>query len=466
MKNKLYMKFIIGYIVLAISCFFIISTLGSMLIEQTLIRQNANALYKEASSIASSEGFSYAPLQNMYDNLSTLSTYQEAIIWLISPSGEILVNTAEPLDTAHPEKLDGFDPVDFGNSYYMIGDFYGYFNQENLSVMVPITINMSTKGYISIHRPLNIIYSEREQLLQNVYALFLLFFLLSLIILGIFTIMVSIPLKKITYGANEYAAGNLKHSIPVASDDEMGYLAATLNYMSDELDQFGEYQRQFVSNVSHDFRSPLTSIKGYIEAILDGTIPVEMQEKYLTIVLNETERLNKLTQSLLILDNFDIHEFMLDIGVFDINSVIKDTAASFGGTCMQKKITIELHLTAEELNVSADMGKIQQVLYNLIDNAIKFSPTSSIITIETKERHGKVFISVTDRGAGIPKNSVNKIWDRFYKSDYSRGRDRKGTGLGLAIVKEIISAHGQNINVVSTEDVGSEFIFSLDKARR
>jgi len=470
MKHTLYVKFVAGYVVLGILGFFIISTLGSSLLERTIIRQDANALYKEATSIASNEAASYfrqySSLDDMYYNLTALAVYQEATICLISPSGEILVNTDSSPDSEH-EVLEDFDPVAYGKNYYTTDGFYGYFSQDTLSVMVPITLSMSTpKGYISIHRSLNSIYLEREELLQNIYVLFLIFFLLSLLILAIFTYVVYYPLKKITYGANEYAGGNLKHNISVESDDEMGYLAATLSYMSDELDQFSEYQRQFVSNVSHDFRSPLTSIKGYIEAILDGTIPPEMQEKYLKIVLNETERLNKLTQSLLILDNFDIHESMLDVTTFDINKVIKDTAAAFGGTCLKKNITIELHITAEKLNVSADIGKIQQVLYNLIDNAIKFSSVNSAITIETRERPGKVFISVKDNGTGIPKNSLHKIWDRFYKSDHSRGKDRKGTGLGLAIVKEIINAHGQNINVISTEGVGSEFIFSLEKARR
>lgn len=469
MKSKLYVKFIVCYVILGILGFFVIATLGSNLVEQTLIRQNADALYREATSIASTQAASYyqrqSSIEEIYENLSALSKYQDAEIWMINPSGFILINTSQELDIDQPEHMENFDPAAFAPSYYSIGRFYNQFNYDHLSVMVPITLNLSTKGYISIHRTLDSIYYEREQLLGSMYTVFFVFFIMSLLILGCFTFIVYLPLKKITYGANEYAAGNLKHNIPVESDDEMGYLAATLNYMSDDLDNFGEYQREFVSNVSHDFRSPLTSIKGYIEAILDGTIPTEMQEKYLNIVLLETERLNKLTQSLLTLDNFNIQESLLHISDFEINQMIKDTAESFGGSCIKKRITIELHLTAEDLYVSADMGKIQQVLYNLIDNAIKFSPVESIITVEATEKHGKIFVSVKDSGSGIPKESIGKIWDRFYKSDSSRGKDRKGTGLGLAIVKEIINAHSQNINVISTEGVGSEFIFTLDKAK-
>ena len=152
---------------------------------------------------------------------------------------------------------------------------------------------------------------------------------------------------------------------------------------------------------------------------------------------------------------------MLNRTDFNINQVIRNTAASFEGTCRKKTIAIELILTGDEMYVNADKDRIQQVLYNLIDNAIKFSHHDSVIKVETSLKKNKLFISVKDTGIGIPKEDLKLIWDRFYKSDLSRGRDKKGTGLGLSIVKEIINCHNEHINVISTEGVGSEFIFSL-----
>ena len=148
---------------------------------------------------------------------------------------------------------------------------------------------------------------------------------------------------------------------------------------------------------------------------------------------------------------------------FDINRIIKDTAASFEGTCNAKGITFELTFSSNIQMVYADLGKIQQVLYNLIDNAIKFSYDNSVIYLQTSVRFEKVFISIKDTGIGIPRASQKKIWERFYKTDLSRGKDKRGTGLGLSIVKEIIQAHGENIDVISTEGVGTEFVFSLPK---
>ena len=188
-----------------------------------------------------------------------------------------------------------------------------------------------------------------------------------------------------------------------------------------------------------------------------------MQEKYLTRVISETERLNKLTQGLLTLDTLDSKGY-LSRNNFDINRVIKDTAASFEGTCNAKDIVLDLTFSHNIIMVYADLGRIQQVLYNLIDNAIKFSHPNSVIYIQATIKYEKVFVSVKDTGIGIPKNNLKKIWERFYKSDSSRGKDKRGTGLGLSIVKEIIQNHGETIDVISTEDVGTEFIFTLPRA--
>ena len=197
---------------------------------------------------------------------------------------------------------------------------------------------------------------------------------------------------------------------------------------------------------------------------MDGTIPPEMQDRYLKIVVDETERLEKLTQSLLTLDKLDSKGRPLHMNDFDINRTIKNTVATFEGICRKKMITIELHLESETLMVHADMEQIQQVLYNLIDNAIKFSSDSSIIKAETSERHGTVFVSIKDSGVGIPEKSRVKsgiVFIRLILPVAKTARHR----LGLSIVREIVAAHNQNINVISTEGVGTEFIFTLEKSR-
>ena len=431
-QHHLSTKFLRFYILIGILGFFLITLGGSYMVEKHLEHSLSAALYTEAHNIASNEAvksnISSSTVDTLQEHLCAISDFQDAVLWIINSNGEIIVSTQKNIDVRDPIPLEEFDASKWGSNYYQIGKFYGFFKTDHLSVIAPITSDMETKGYVAIHYSMTNLYQSRSSILFIMQVIFLLCYAATSLLLWAYSHYIRKPLARIMKGASEYAGGNLAYKIDVTSDDEMGYLAKTLNYMSDELNKNGEYQRKFIANVSHDFRSPLTSIKGYVNAILDGTIPYEMQERYLKIIAFESERLEKLTRSLLTLNELDMKKRMMHIQ-------------------------------------RSDMEQIQQVLYNLLDNAIKFSNDNSSVQIETTVKSGKVFVSVKDYGTGIPKESLGKIWDRFYKIDASRGKDRKGTGLGLSIVKEIINAHNQNIDVISTEGVGTEFIFTLEKTK-
>ncbi|MCD7725362.1 MAG: ATP-binding protein [Clostridiales bacterium] len=468
MRKTLYLKFILAYIIFGLFGFVVVATFVSNMTMDHLKKETADSLYKEATLIANTYASDLynneTSLETVKAQLDALDTYLNATIWIINPSGRMILDSSSPVDVENEVVVENFDPTITAGSYYTVGNFFDTFDENMLSVFAPITSDYKVKGYVVIHSSISSIQTETDQLLNISYIMLLILFLLSLIILIFFTEIVYIPLRKITVATEQYASGNMHYEFTVESEDEMGYLAATLSYMASEIARSEDDQKKFVANVSHDFRSPLTSIKGYLEAMIDGTIPPEMHEKYLTIVLNETERLTKLTNSLLTLNNLNTKGMMLNKTDFDINTIIRNVAASFEGTCRKKMIAIELVLTGDEMYVVADMDKIQQVLYNLLDNAIKFSHHNSVIKLETTEKHSKIFVSVKDNGIGIPKDDLKLIWDRFYKSDLSRGKDKKGTGLGLSITKEIIRSHGEHINVISTEGVGTEFIFSLPKS--
>jgi len=468
MKKTLYLKILLGYLIFGFFGFVVVATFVSSMTMEQLKREKADALYREATLIANTYASdlynSETSLDTVKKQLDALDTYLSATIWIINPSGRMVLNSSAPLDVENEIVIEDFDPTITAGSYYTAGTFFDTFSEPMLSVFAPIASSYKVKGYVVIHTPMKAIQASCDSLLNISYILLVILFLLSLIILIFFTEMVYMPLRKITEATEQYASGNMHYEFQVDSEDEIGYLAATLSYMASEIARSEDDQKKFVANISHDFRSPLTSVKGYLEAMLDGTIPPEMYEKYLNIVLNETERLTKLTNSLLTLNNLNTKGILLNREDFDINQIIRSTAASFEGTCRQKAIRIELVLTGEAMYVNADMEKIQQVIYNLTDNAIKFSHNGSVIQIETNEKNNKVHVSVKDSGIGIPKDDLKLVWDRFYKSDASRGKDKKGTGLGLSITKEIIHAHGEHINVISTEGVGSEFIFSLEKA--
>ena len=472
MKKTLIPKLIFGYVLFVVLGFIILCTFTQHAITHYAENREAQQLYRESVQIASGYADNYNKysfsLQDFQKQMQSLGEYLSAKIWIMDNQGNILFDSTDEsvgkdAANANYKTLRGFNTSDFGNRYYMTGNFYGSFSEKNLTVFSPITSNYRIHSYVMIHKTVSSITQNANGFMNIVFYTIEFVFLTALFLLLLFAHGFYRPLHRLTIVSESYAKGNFEPRTQIHRNDELGYLANTMDYMANELDTLEEDQRKFISNVSHDFRSPLTSIKGYLEAIIDGTIPPEMYEKYLTRVISETERLTKLTQGMLTLNSLDSKGY-LSRSSFDINRVIKDTAASFEGTCEKKNINFELTFSDSMQMVYADLGKIQQVLYNLIDNAIKFSHQDSTIYIQTRIKNEKIFVSVKDTGIGIPKDSVQKVFDRFYKSDLSRGKDKKGTGLGLAIVKEIIQAHGENIDVVSTEGVGSEFIFSLPLA--
>lgn len=466
MKNTLYLKFIWLYVIFGFLSLFTTSILGRQLILTQAKEATAQRLYREANLISTN----YLPSHfngntstwAVHAQLNAMQIYLDSSLWFVDAEGKLI--TASNVDgTSAPASIKDFDPAEIIGSQYITGTYHDYFNEEVITIMAPVILGFQTEGYLLIHQPISIIHHDSEQLMLPLYIVLGVVYVLSFSILIGFHFFIYRPLCKIIDAATQYASGNLDYEIPVSTHDEIGFLSASLNYMSSQLKDMEDYQKKIVANVSHDFRSPLTSIKGYVGAIADGTIPPELHEKYLNIILFETERLTDLTQDLLTLNAFDTKEMLLNKTRFDIQETIKKTAASFEGICTEKRISIELLLLSEPTWVYADQRKIQQVLYNLIDNAIKFSDCESTVTIEVTRRNEKFFVSVKDSGMGIPKKELNKIWERFYKSDLSRGKDKKGTGLGLAIVKEAVTAHDEHINVVSTEGVGTEFIFSLTR---
>ena len=472
MNRNLYKKFILGYIAFALAAVVAIASFSSSLTQDYLIRSRSRTLYDEAMLIASACSNAYQggdfDVEEMYPQLRVTATYLNSSIWVVDKEGLILVDSDYSKGSPFGQKagfvIEGFDPVVNNGETYSTGTYFGMFPEGVLTVSAPITGNYMTHGYIIIHLPLNSVTESQNDILKLMYKTAAIIFGLSLLLIGLFHFTVYVPLNRLVRGAQEYSAGNVGYRIELNTNDEFGYLADAMNYMSSELGSTGQYQKDFIANISHDFRSPLTSIKGYLEAMLDGTIPPEAQEKYLKIVIGETERLAKLTSSLLTINASDAAGNIIRTP-WDINRVIRDTAASFEGQCRGRNISFELTFAEGKEMVYADLGKIQQVLYNLIDNAIKFSDDDSDIYVTVSRRRDKYYISVRDTGIGIARKDINRVFDRFFKSDASRGKDKKGTGLGLAIVRDIIRAHGENIDVISTEGVGTEFIFSLPTYR-
>ncbi len=455
------LKLFFCYIITMLFLLFGWTILGPKIISHNLLNEQENYLYNEARQIAGNyvSGY-YASLSNpaFTKEISSLAEYTDVRILIVRKDGEIMYDTS-----SEKTNINLFDFEDNILSEMISHNvtLSGFIDEPIISASYPVSYNMEAHGYIVALTYMKTIYEKADDINRSYWIYVIALGILITIIYSFIYKMVPVPLKRTLTAARQLSNRNYSYDYKISSKDEFKGIHDALTCIGDDLNKTQKYQKDFIANISHDFRSPLTSIRGYTEAIMDGTIPPEMYEKYLSIIQFETDRLTKLTENLLELTRFDNNAIMLMPSTFDINKVIKQTAASFEGTCRKKHIKISLIFDQPDTNVYADMSKIQQVLYNLLDNAIKFSPNKSVVRISTYIRNDKVFVSVKDNGIGIPKESLGKIWNRFYKTDLSRGKDKTGTGLGLSIVKEIITAHNEHINVVSTIDTGTEFSFSL-----
>lgn len=472
MKFNLLIKYLFVYSAVAILGFIGVTIISYRADYTKVYDYYSDALYRQALSISSeyaADYFSGERLRIVETELKTVSLLNNTRIMFIDTSGNVILDTGYQEDHTGMEILhtiEEFDYTSLGTNHTQSGDFYGLLEGSHLSVYAPITNSFTMKGYVVVHMQESVITDNVYTTFNTNYLTLVMVMLLNLSFIILYLLQIHKPLTDIIKATKEYGRGNLAYKITVKNDiDEIGHLAASLNYMAAKLNESDQFQQKFLSNISHDFRSPLTSIKGYLEAISDGTIPPEMTKKYIDIVLFETDRLTKLTSNILTLNELDPQTVRLEITAFDINSIIKHTIETFEGSCKKKRIQFQLTFSGETEYVRADKSKIGQVIYNLIDNAIKFSHENSCIDVTIREKGEKAYISVKDTGSGIAKEHLNKIWDRFYKSDSSRGRDKKGSGLGLSITKEILQAHNEHIDVISTEGVGTEFIFTLPLER-
>ena len=286
-------------------------------------------------------------------------------------------------------------------------------------------------------------------------------FIIGFILIFFISQRFSRPLKKINKAAKTIANGNFGNRVLVKSNDEIGELAQTFNIMAQSLEKIEEMRRSFVANVSHELRTPMTTISGFIEGILDGTIPAEQRYKYLNIALKEARRMSRLVTDLLDLAKIESGENELQMSEFDINELIRVVAIKFEKRIIEKNMHMNINFEGQQCFVIADPDSIERVITNLIDNAVKFSDFGGIIDITIESPNEKVNVSIKDNGVGIEPEELKNIWDRFYKIDKSRSEDKLGTGLGLSIVKNIINKHNEEIWVKSEVGIYTEFTFTL-----
>lgn len=431
------------------------------------------------------------PVAEFYfqSSLSMYSSYTNSYIWVVDDTGHIrLSKPGLPLELQR-KLVDGTEMPKLPDERQYaslarqpskkreIGNFYGFFTEPSLKKLGKgsswLTVGKSfryvdkagnnTVFTIYMHTPVPEVQSARASVFKFYLFSVATAVLVSIMLVYIFSLRLTRPLKEMKNAAKVISGGEFRKRLNIKSKDEIGQLAQSFDQMAVALQKIEEMRRDFIANVSHELRTPMTSIRGFIEGILDGTIPPERQSYYLAIVRDETDRLNRLVNNLLDLARMEAGELELRPRVVNINEIIRVCIIKLENLITNKQIQVEANFDNENVFVSADPDAIERVIYNLIHNAIKFTPEGGNISISTVKKKDTVEISVKDTGIGIDPNDIDMIWDRFYKADKSRSKDKVGTGLGLAIVKNIINEHNQQIWVESEPGKGTKFTFTLRK---
>ncbi|WPC41819.1 HAMP domain-containing sensor histidine kinase [Clostridium sp. JS66] len=331
------------------------------------------------------------------------------------------------------------------------------------TIEIPIFHNEMFKGVIIMHSSLSEISGALKRVYEIIWISAIFAIMVSCIVIYYISRKIIInPLAQINYVADKISKGEVDRRVKINSKDEIGVLAKSFNSMADSLEKVEKNRREFISNVSHEIRSPITSIKGFIGGILDGVIPKEKENYYLSITYEEIQRLTRLVNDLLDLSSIEAGQFKLRIEEIDINEIIRLCVIKFETKIKEKKLTVDVLMQDDKLLVVGDRDRITQVVTNLTDNAIKYVNEGGNVKISTKAKGEKVIVSIFNDGPGISEEGLKHIWDRFYKEDKSR-TSKVSTGLGLPIVSCILTQLGEDIWAENQQPQGVTFTFTLKR---
>ena len=398
--------------------------------------------------------------------LSTLSKTSGAQYLLTDTAGTVKSCSDAELRCHHIGKNISPDIVESiakSGSYSQLGNLGGFYSEPHYVAALPIVSATGiTLGYVFSA-------SNASGLISVWNSLFQIFFFSTIIIMAI-TLIISFvsaryqskPINEMARAARRFAHGDF--SVRVSGSerpDEIGALASSFNQMAESLEQSDKRRSDFLANVSHELKTPMTSISGFADGILDGTIPPESQRQYLETISSETKRLNRLVRRMLELSRMQSQSVAeIRKNSFDVCELLVETLLVFEKKINDKGLDVDVQIPDDGMMVCGERDAINQVIYNLLENAVKFAESGSVLGLSVFKQGDKAYVSIKNRGDTISEEDLALIFERFHKTDRSRSMDRDGVGLGLYIVKTIIGSHGEDIAVTSRDGV-TEFVFSL-----
>lgn len=468
MNSRLFKKFFLTNSAIFLAGLTFLSTILGFVVINYLVGDKREDLTKNCIAVCESvkaDNFSFEMLNGM---ITALASTSDAEIFVSDLDGKVVAcscaawreNGSCPMsrETVPANVIKNVLSDDFFDSGTMDG-FYG--NASFFTVARPIENEKSiAEGIVFSTTPA----SQPRTFFATLIRLYFLAAIIPIILMFFVEYIMSYrlikPLRQMSDAAKRMAKGDFSRRIPVVSDDEIGELSISFNNMTNSLVQLESMRRSFIANVSHELRTPMTTIGGFIDGILDGTIEGESQKHYLSIVSEEVKRLSRLVESMLCLAKLESGEQKLNPQKFDIAKVARNIVVSQDIRLDEKNITVS-GLDCDGFVVTADYDLIYQVIFNIFDNALKFTNKDGNIDFVIKRENGATFFAVRNTGSHIEREDIKHIFDRFYKADKSRSENKSGTGLGLYISKTIITIHGGKIGANSKEGEYTEFYFTL-----
>ncbi|MFO7815922.1 MAG: HAMP domain-containing sensor histidine kinase [Halanaerobiales bacterium] len=421
---------------------------------------------------------------NTRSKVNTIARSTNMDIGLIDEKGEMILDVTSVKANLYLEDEE-INQVLSGNTFTkkIVGPDYRYLlmavplveTDDDIKIMDPQQDEPSPQvvGAVLIQTPLGNIGATINNIMRLIFYSFAVALIAAIFLSLSFSKKITQPIDSIKEAALKSTEGKVeKVDLPSNSSDEINHLVNTYNYAAKQINrtlekqkQLEKMQKQFVANVSHEFRAPLTSIKGFLEILLQQDLSEEEVQKYLNIMYQDTEHLENLLSDLLVLSKLDTDKNLLNINKTQPSFLINEAVKSMKNLIEEKNMNLEINIEEDLPEIEVDRSSIHQVLMNLIENAVNYSEANSDLIIKAEkidEKDLNIKFSVIDSGIGIPQDEIENIWNRFYKIDTARTRDKKkGSGLGLAIVKDIIEKHGGKIYVESELNKGSKFIFKL-----
>ena len=485
MFRSVFAKYIVAFMSIILLSFTVILVIMAMIISNYSEDAKADMMETAARSsatylegkLAAADGNDLGAIMETEQTdietmLSVVSSNSEDItVLLCDNEGDILLAVGSDrrevsAEASIPKTL--MDEVNGGNAISQAEQLSGVFEKPHYLYAVPVYNEFnSVCGTVFVCASSVMLTDLLEIIIQTIVIASLWVLIAALIAVYFISDKVIGPLKEISKAAKSFAAGKFDVRVPVKGRDEVAELAIAINNMAESLNNYDTMRNTFMSNVSHDLRTPMTSISGFIDGILDGVIPPEKHNYYLQIVSSEVKRLSRLVSTLLDISRIQAGERKFTTESFDICEMGREIIISCEQKINEKRLDVDFDIDGDKLFVSADRDAIHQVFYNLCDNAIKFASDSGIFRISIKRlKSKKLLVSVFNEGQGISKEDLPYVFERFYKSDKSRGLNKTGVGLGLFISKTIIDAHGEKIWVESEHGKNCSFSFTLTQDQK